>query len=413
MPKRQVRPPQSRLGSHVRAGATTLPFGRFASLRGPRQALAGRRHAPRRDARSGAAASQDDAGHQHRDGPGEELGQVGRIGSWQRVLPPDFSALQHPVPRGVRDQRREDDDACPLGHHAEQQRKQRHQHHQHRDLAELDADVEGEQRRDEVRAGELQRFAQREREAEAVHQAERERHHPAPVRAGADDVLERHVDDRRGDQASPPAAGTTGPAAPSPNADASSVIECATVNAVAISTSGRSRRNGITRQARNSRWSVPSRMCHEAGLHEAPAPPGASAGRGGRGPGSPCSSKARSAPVARQEAQRQSPPAGPGARSAARPRSATAPRRSAPAAARRAAAGSSRAARSAASRGAGQVRERAVVVRERAVRRQRDARLRRCAGRGSGCPSSKQREVVERARRPRPRAAPARRAPDR
>ena len=44
------------------------------------------------------------------------------------------------------------------------------------------------------------------------------------------------------------------------NAEAMSVIECATVKAVTTSTSGRKRRNGITRQSRNSRWSVPSRM---------------------------------------------------------------------------------------------------------------------------------------------------------
>ena len=44
------------------------------------------------------------------------------------------------------------------------------------------------------------------------------------------------------------------------NAEAMSVIECATVKAVTTATSGRSRRNGITRQNRNSRWSMPSRM---------------------------------------------------------------------------------------------------------------------------------------------------------
>ena len=43
-------------------------------------------------------------------------------------------------------------------------------------------------------------------------------------------------------------------------ADAISVIECATVNEVTMGISARKRRNGITRQNRNSRWSVPSRM---------------------------------------------------------------------------------------------------------------------------------------------------------
>jgi len=38
-----------------------------------------------------------------------------------------------------------------------------------------------------------------------------------------------------------------------PKAEAISEIECPTVNAVTMMTSGRSRRNGITRQHRNSR----------------------------------------------------------------------------------------------------------------------------------------------------------------
>ena len=44
------------------------------------------------------------------------------------------------------------------------------------------------------------------------------------------------------------------------NAEAISVTECAIVNEVTMAISGRIRRNGITRQARNSRWSIPSRM---------------------------------------------------------------------------------------------------------------------------------------------------------
>ena len=63
---------------------------------------------------------------------------------------------------------------------AKQQPERRHQHEQHRELADLDAEVESEQRGDQVVAGELQRFAQREREAEAVHDAEREGDDPAP-----------------------------------------------------------------------------------------------------------------------------------------------------------------------------------------------------------------------------------------
>ena len=139
--------------------------------------------------------------------------------------------------------------------------ERRHEDEQHEQLAELDADVEREQRRQEVRAGELQRLPQREREAEAVHQAEGERDDPAalPEVRRSDDVLERHVDDRGGDRVSTSGGNHSASGARS-KAEAISVIECATVNAVTTSTSGRKRRNGITRQSRNSRWSVPSRM---------------------------------------------------------------------------------------------------------------------------------------------------------
>ena len=49
-------------------------------------------------------------------------------------------------------------------------------------------------------SGELQCLAERERETEAVDQAESEGNHPPAVRTGSDDVLERHVNDRDGDQ---------------------------------------------------------------------------------------------------------------------------------------------------------------------------------------------------------------------
>ena len=52
----------------------------------------------------------------------------------------------------------------------------------------------------------------------------------------------------------------------SSKAEAISVIECATVNAVTTTTSGRKRRNGMTRQSRNSRWSMPSRMWRKPSL---------------------------------------------------------------------------------------------------------------------------------------------------
>ena len=50
------------------------------------------------------------------------------------------------------------------------------------------------------------------------------------------------------------------------NAEAMSVIEWATVKAVTTAASGRRRRNGMTRQNRNSRWSMPSRMWKKPSL---------------------------------------------------------------------------------------------------------------------------------------------------
>ena len=51
-----------------------------------------------------------------------------------------------------------------------------------------------------MRAGELQRVLQREREPKAVHEPEAEREHPARASVRRDDVLDGRVEDRRGDQ---------------------------------------------------------------------------------------------------------------------------------------------------------------------------------------------------------------------
>ena len=56
--------------------------------------------------------------------------------------------------------------------------------HEHEKLAELDADIEREQRRQQMRAGELQRVLEHEREAEPVHEAEQEGDDPARGRFG-------------------------------------------------------------------------------------------------------------------------------------------------------------------------------------------------------------------------------------
>ena len=55
------------------------------------------------------------------------------------------------MPGCVHDERRQDDDAEPLGDHiAEQESERRHEHEQHHELADLDAEVEGEQRGEQV-----------------------------------------------------------------------------------------------------------------------------------------------------------------------------------------------------------------------------------------------------------------------
>ena len=64
-------------------------------------------------------------------------------------------------------------------HVAEQEIERRNQQDQHQQLSQLDADVERQQRRQQVRAGELQRLPQRERKPEPVDQPEPERHQPA------------------------------------------------------------------------------------------------------------------------------------------------------------------------------------------------------------------------------------------
>ena len=51
-----------------------------------------------------------------------------------------------------------------------------------------------------MRAGELHRLAQRERERETMYQSEAEGDDPTLVHACSDDVLQRHVDDGQRDE---------------------------------------------------------------------------------------------------------------------------------------------------------------------------------------------------------------------
>ena len=98
-------------------------------------------------------------------------------------------------------ERREEDGSHAFRHHVfEQNIEQRDGQREAAQLAELDADVESEERRQQMRSGELQRLAKGEREAEAVNEAEPERDEPAALELGSDDVLERHVDDRDRDE---------------------------------------------------------------------------------------------------------------------------------------------------------------------------------------------------------------------
>ena len=92
--------------------------------------------------------------------------------------------------------------------------QRRHEHDQHGELTELDADVERQQRRQQVRAGELQRLRSANEKPKPctspnanaiIHRLSRDQLNavagPRPSLAcGDDDVLERHVDDRDGDQ---------------------------------------------------------------------------------------------------------------------------------------------------------------------------------------------------------------------
>ena len=81
----------------------------------------------------------------------------------------------------------------------EEQGKRRNEDAQNGKLADLDPDVKREQRYQQVRPGELQLLLEDVGKAKAVDEAEEPGNDPAPAQAGADDVLERHVDDRYGD----------------------------------------------------------------------------------------------------------------------------------------------------------------------------------------------------------------------
>ena len=105
------------------------------------------------------------------------------------------------MPRGVGDQRRQVDRSDPFRDaEAEQCVQQRDGQNEHQQLPELDTDIEREKRRGEVRAGELKGSSEKERKPEAVDKTESEGDDPPSTQVGADDVLERHVQDGDRDQ---------------------------------------------------------------------------------------------------------------------------------------------------------------------------------------------------------------------
>ena len=110
--------------------------------------------------------------------------------------------LVEPVPRRVRNDHGQHDHAEPLGHDAQREIERGHEQDEHEQLAELDADVEREQRRQHVvRPRTAACFAKRTRSRS--HGSDRSRtamaqRVMAPI--GCDDVLDGHVEDRRRDQ---------------------------------------------------------------------------------------------------------------------------------------------------------------------------------------------------------------------
>ena len=90
--------------------------------------------------------------------------------------------LDHPMPGDVADQRRQDDNAGRTDPRTLQQYgKGRHHQQQDRELPQLDPEIEGQQRQQQVGAGKLQLLLEYEGEAEAVDQAEGAGDEPPPA----------------------------------------------------------------------------------------------------------------------------------------------------------------------------------------------------------------------------------------
>ena len=133
---------------------------------------------------------------------------------------------------------------------AVQRAENRPEHDHDRNLASLHAGVEAGQRHRHARAVSADaEIAQRTGEPESVHEAERERQLPARRAGIAHQVLDPDEHNRRGDERLDDAGG----AATNPRTASDSVTECASVNAVTVVTTLRSRHTPSRSATRNSR----------------------------------------------------------------------------------------------------------------------------------------------------------------
>ena len=98
------------------------------------------------------AAGENKHSHQPAHCACEERG----VNFWEWEFCKLFTALQHPVPAGVDNERRQDDDPEPFRNHkSEQKPKCGYQNDENYDLSDFDSDVESKQRRNKMIAGKL------------------------------------------------------------------------------------------------------------------------------------------------------------------------------------------------------------------------------------------------------------------
>ena len=124
---------------------------------------------------------QGDDEHQH--APPHRGRQQGKVEGRQRRLKPKlhqlFAALGHPVPGRVGHHSRQQDRPRPFGDaESEEHRQPRYEQDDDQELAKLDADVERQERGQQMTSRKLKRLTQGKRKAESVDEAEREGNEP-------------------------------------------------------------------------------------------------------------------------------------------------------------------------------------------------------------------------------------------